>query len=83
MLGGTANDRVNGGEGDDRLYGGARTDIYDCGAGVDVAFVESAAEGLVAAANGCEQVVMGDPSVADRSFDGLNGAAHAGKATGG
>jgi Ca2+-binding RTX toxin-like protein len=82
VLGGNANDRVSGGEGDDRLYGGARTDLYECGPGNDVAYVENFAEGAFAAAAGCEQVVLGDPSVADFTFDGLNGAPHAGKSTG-
>lgn len=51
------------------------------GPGTDVAHVENVAEGAFAAAAGCEQVILGDPSVADPSFDGLNGAPHAGKAT--
>ena len=75
MLGGSANDRVSGSDRDDRLYGGARTDLYACGPGNDVAFVEHAA-------CGCEQVIRGDPSVTDPPFDGLSGAPHAGKATG-
>jgi hypothetical protein len=48
-----------------------------------VAYVENALEGLVAAQNGCEKVVLGDPSVSDPHFDGLNGAPHPGKAAGG
>jgi Ca2+-binding RTX toxin-like protein len=83
VLGGGANDRVTGGDGDDVLYGGGRLDRYDCGPGNDVAFVENSLEGQVAASNGCERVVIGDPSVNDPSFDGLNGAPHPGKATGG
>lgn len=82
VLGGGASDRVSGGAGDDRLYGGARTDLYECGPGNDIAFVENAAEGFFAAAAGCEQVILGDPSVTDPAFDGLDGAPHAGKATG-
>jgi Ca2+-binding RTX toxin-like protein len=31
----------------------------------------------------CEQIVVGDPSASDVRFDGLGGAFHAGKATGG
>jgi hypothetical protein len=65
------------------LYGGARLDIYDCGPGNDVAFVEHALEAAIAARAGCERIVVGDPSVNDPSFDGLAGAPHAGKATGG
>src|SRR5207237_4638829 len=83
VLGGGSNDFVFGGDGDDALYGGGRLDAYDCGAGNDVAYVENALEGTYASSHGCERVVVGDPSVADRRFDGLNGAAHAGKATGG
>jgi Ca2+-binding RTX toxin-like protein len=83
VLGGAANDRVSGGDGDDRLYGGAGVDAYDCGPGNDVAYVENALEGSVAAATGCERVVVGDPSVSDPRFDGLNGAPHPGKAVGG
>lgn len=82
VLGGGANDSISGGDGDDVLYGGARLDRYDCGAGNDVAFVENVVEADFAAANGCETVTAGDPSVSDPTFDGLNGAPHAGKATG-
>ncbi len=65
------------------LYGGPRLDFYDCGPGSDVAYVESAVEGLLAASSGCEQVALGDRSVSDPRFDGLNGAQHPGKAAGG
>jgi Ca2+-binding RTX toxin-like protein len=81
--GGAGNDTIEGGDGDDVLYGGARLDRYDCGPGNDVAFVENALEGQVASSNGCERVVIGDPSISDPAFDGLNGAAHPGKTTGG
>ena len=74
VLGGGANDVVRGGDGDDALYGGPRLDVYDCGAGNDVAYVENALEGAVAAQHGCERVVTGDPSVTDQRFDGLAGA---------
>jgi Ca2+-binding RTX toxin-like protein len=83
VLGGGANDRLQGGDGDDVLYGGARLDLYECGAGNDVAYVENALEGTVAAQRGCERVVIGDPSVTDLRFDGLGGAPHPGKTTGG
>ena len=81
VLGGGAIDRVSGGDGDDALYGGANPDLYDCGAGNDVAYVQSAVEATFAV--GCERIVMGDPSATDPRFDGLGGAPHAGKATGG
>ncbi len=83
VTGGGAHDVLVGGDGDDILYGGALLDAYDCGAGNDVAFVENALEGQVASARGCERVVIGDPSASDPSFDGLNGAQHPGKTTGG
>ena len=83
MLGGGALDTVSGGEGDDVLYGGAKLDLYDCGPGNDVAYVENALEQVVAASRGCEQVILGDRSVSDPRFDGLNGAPHPGKAAGG
>jgi Ca2+-binding RTX toxin-like protein len=83
VLGGGADDFVFGGDGDDALYGGARLDAYDCGAGNDVAYVENALEAAYATAHGCERVVTGDPSVGDPRFDGLNGASHPGKTTGG
>jgi len=57
-------------------------DRYECGAGTDVAVVESALEGNIARSLGCERVVTGDPSVSDPSFDGLFGTPHPGKATG-
>ena len=44
---------------------------------------ENVLEGQNASTSGCETVIVGDPSVSDFSFDGLNGAPHAGKATGG
>ena len=83
VLGGGGHDRINGGDGDDKLYGGALADAYDCGAGNDVAFVENTLEGQYASSHGCEQVIVGDPSVGNPAFDGLNGAAHPGKTTGG
>jgi Ca2+-binding RTX toxin-like protein len=83
VLGGGAADIVKGGDGDDILYGGAMVDRLECGAGNDLAVVESALEGNIARSLGCEAVVTGDPSVSDPNFDGLFGTPHPGKTTGG
>ena len=55
VLGGGAADIVKGGDGNDILYGGAMVDRLDCGAGTDLAVVESALEGQIAASLGCER----------------------------
>ena len=89
ILGGGSQDRLIGGEGNDILYGGASAgtqDIYDCGPGVDTVYVDpaellSSLPKLLTAS--CERTIVGDPSLDDPRFDGLRGAPHLGKLTGG
>jgi len=92
ILGGGSQDRLSGGDGNDTLYGGASAgtdDLYDCGAGYDTVFVDRyellALPSLLRllSSAGCERTILSDPSIADVRFDGLRGARHLGKETGG
>jgi Ca2+-binding RTX toxin-like protein len=82
-----------GGAGDDVLYGGAShntTDLYDCGPGNDTVYIDPAEllavptlVRLLTAGGSCERAIVADPSLEDARFDGLRGAPHLGKLTGG